>query len=98
MKKSQHVESVVSHHGLIWLIVSHSIAQQQSNWEELIAIIDGAPTPLAPKRKHIASTPNRPSKWRKSVKLAWIRGRLENPQGSTSEPMEIDDSRDEQPP
>jgi len=30
--------------------------------------------------------------------LAWIRGRLENPQGSTSQPVEIDDSGDEQPP
>jgi len=29
MKKAQHVESVVSHHGLIWLIVSHSLTQQQ---------------------------------------------------------------------
>lgn len=61
-------------------------------------MIDGAPTPPAPKRKHTTSTPNRPSKWRKSVRLARIRGSLENPQGSTSQPVEINDSGDEQPP
>ena len=32
------------------------------------------------------------------VRLARNIGRLENPQGSTNQPMEIDDSGDEQPP
>ena len=30
--------------------------------------------------------------------MAWIRGRLENSQGNTSQLVEIDDSGDEQPP
>ena len=29
--------------------------------------------------------------------MAWIRGRLENSQGNTSQPVEIDDSGDEKP-
>ena len=44
MKKAQHVESLISHHGLIQLIVSHSLTQQQSSWEELIAMINGGLT------------------------------------------------------
>ena len=60
MKKAQHVESVVSHHGLIRLIVSHSLAQQQSSWEELIAMIGRGLTTPSPKRKHATSTPERP--------------------------------------
>lgn len=98
MKKSQHVESVVSHHGLIRPIVSHSLAQQHSSWEELIATIDGGLTLPVLKHKHATNTPNSPSKLRKSVILTRIRGRLENPQGNTNQPMEIDDSRDEQTP
>lgn len=62
MKKSQYVESVIRNHGLIWLIVSHSLAQQQSSWEEIIATINWALTLPTPKWKHTASTPNRPSK------------------------------------
>jgi len=74
LKNAQHVESVVSHHGLIRLIVSHSLTQQQSSWEELIAIIKGglaAPSPkpkhVAPKRKRSSMTPERPEKHRESV-------------------------------
>ena len=52
----------------------------------------------APKRKHVASTSNRPLKQRKSIRLAWIRERLENSQGSTSQPVEVVDSGDKQPP
>ncbi len=67
IKKAQHVESVVSHHGLIRLIVSHSLTQQQSNWEELIAMINGGLTTPSPKHKHATNTPERPEKCRKSV-------------------------------
>ena len=41
LKKAQHEDAVVSHHGLIRLIVSHSLTQQQSSWGELITIIGG---------------------------------------------------------
>ena len=98
MKKAQHVESVVSHHGLIRLIVSHSLTQQQSSWEELISMIDGGSTTPSPKRKHATSTHERLEKQRKSARLARLRGRLEKPQGNTSQPVEIEDTRDEQPP
>jgi len=97
MKKSSHVELVVSHHGLILLIVSYNLAQQQSSWEELIVTIDGGLALLAPKRKHATSTSNRPLKRRKYVRLAWTRGRLENSQGNTGQLVEIDDLGDEQP-
>jgi len=61
-------------------------------------MINGGLTMPAPKRKNATSTPNRPLKQRKSVRLARNRGRLENPQGNTSQPVEIDDSGDKQPP
>ncbi len=32
------------------------------------------------------------------MRLAWIRGRLENSQGNISQPVEIDNLGDEQPP
>ena len=41
LKKAQHIDAVVSHHRLIRLIVSHSLTQQQSTWEEVIAIVEG---------------------------------------------------------
>ena len=68
IKKAQHVESVVSHHGLIQLIVSHSLTQQQSSWEELIAMINGGLTTPSPKCKHATSTLERPEKNRKLAK------------------------------
>ena len=64
IKKTQHVESVVSHHGLIQLIVSHSLTQQQSSWEELITMINGGLTTPSPKGKHVTSTPGHPKKWK----------------------------------
>ena len=66
LKKAQHEEVVVSHHGLIRLIVSHSLTQQQSIWEELIAVIDGGLVAPSPKPKHSSSTPKREEKRRKS--------------------------------
>jgi len=60
-------------------------------------MIDGGLTMPTPKLKHATNTPNGPLKWRKSVRLAWIRGKLENSQGNNSQPVKIDDSRDEQP-
>ena len=68
MKKAQHVELVVSHHSLIRLIVSHSLTQQQSSWEELIAMIEGGVTTPSPKRKHTTSTLEHPEKRRGLVK------------------------------
>lgn len=59
---------------------------------------DGGLNMPAPKHKNVTSTLNKPLKKRKSVRLAWIRGRLENSQGNTSQPVEVDDSGDEKPP
>ena len=70
IKKAQHVESVVSHHGLIRLVVSHSLTQQQSSWEELLVMIRGGLTAPSPKRKHPTSTPERPEKRREHVASA----------------------------
>ena len=64
MRKSRHVESAVSHHGLIRLIVSYSVAQQQSSWEEIIFSIDGGLALPTPKRKHISNTSRRSLKQR----------------------------------
>lgn len=41
IKKYQHIETIVSHHCLIRLIVSYKLAQQQSSWEELVFSIEG---------------------------------------------------------
>ena len=64
LKKAQHEDAVVSHHGLIRLIVSHNLAQQQSGWAELITIIGGGSVPPSPKDKHPASTSEQPRKRR----------------------------------
>ena len=64
LKKAQHVEIVVSHHGLIRLIVSHSLTQQQSSWEELIALIEGGLIAPPPKPKTSSSTPEQSEKHR----------------------------------
>ena len=52
----------------------------------------------APKQKHVSNTLSRPLKRRKSVRLAWIRGILGNSEGNISQPVEIHDSGDKQPP
>ena len=39
LKKAQHTDTIVSHHGLIRLIISHSLAQQQDTWEELVETV-----------------------------------------------------------
>jgi len=145
MKKAQHVEAIVSHHGLIRLVVSYGLTQQQSSWEELIAMIEGGLTEPSPKRRHSISPPEQPEKRRenvastsqqpelhqetakrkhavdspeqpeeprksarlaqmrgsinkprKSARLARIRGRLETLQGSTSQPVIIEDEQPEE--
>lgn len=48
IKKSRHIETIVSHHCLIMLIVSYNLAQQQTSWEELVFTVEGGlalPTP-----------------------------------------------------
>ena len=80
LKKAQHVESVVSHHGLIQLLVSHSLTQQQSSWEELIAIIEGRATTPSPKRKHTTSTPEHLEKRREFVKQKHVASTSERPE------------------
>ena len=61
-------------------------------------MIDGRLTTPSPKRKHATSIPKRLEKRRKSVWLAWVQGRLEKPQGNTSQPVEIENTGDEKPP
>jgi len=68
LKKAHHEDVVVSHHGLIRLIVSHSLTQQQSSWGELITTIGGGVASPSPKAKHPASTSETPKKPRKSPK------------------------------
>ena len=60
---------MVSHHGLICLIVNHSLTQQQSSWEELIDIINKgtATSGRLEKWKQIDSTPQRPKKQKKDA-------------------------------
>ena len=43
LKKAQHTDMVVSHHGLIRLIISHNLSQQQVTWEELVEIVKKGP-------------------------------------------------------
>ena len=64
LKKAQHIDAVVSHHRLIRLIVSHSLTQQQSTWEELIAIVEGGLAAPPPEPKHSSSTLERLEKRR----------------------------------
>ena len=78
LKKAQHIESVVSHHGLIRIVVSHSLTQQQSSWDELIAMIERGVTAPSPKRKHSTSTPERPEKRRELVKKNMLLVHLNN--------------------
>ena len=80
IKKAQHVESVVSHHGLIRLVVSYGLTQQQSSWEELIAMIEGGLAAPSPKRKHSISTPERPAKRRESVTQEHVASASERPE------------------
>ena len=68
LKKAHHEDAVVSHHGLIRLIVSHSLTQQQSSWGELITTIGGGVASPSPKAKHPASTSETPKKPRESPK------------------------------
>lgn len=68
LKKAHHEEEVVSHHGLIRLIVSHSLIQQQSSWGELIAAIEGEKAASSRKPKPSSSTPEQSQKRRESPK------------------------------
>lgn len=98
IRKSHHTKMVVSHHGLSRLIVNHSLAQQQSSREELVFSIDGGLALPAPKRKRTTSTSIRPQKCGQSLRSRKSRGMLGNLQDKSSQPLEISDSEDEQPP
>lgn len=88
---------VVSHHFLIILIVSYSLGQQQTSWEELIFLIDGGLGLPTPKLKRMASIAAKPSKCRQSSYSKRIRGMIEGLLGSSSHPLEFPSSEDEQP-
>lgn len=59
---------MVSHHGLIRLIVTYSLARQQTSWRELITAIEGEVESPSPKTKYPASTSETPKKPRESPK------------------------------
>ena len=65
LKKAQHTDAVVSHHGLIRLITSHSLTQQQSTWEELVETVKEGLAVPPPKSKRTSSTPERSEKHKK---------------------------------
>jgi len=89
IKKSRHIDTIVSHHCLIRLIVSYSLAQRHTSWEELVFSIDGGLALPTPKRKGTTSTASRPQKHRHPSKLRKSRGTSENLQGSSSQPSEL---------
>lgn len=68
LKKAHHEDAVVSHHGLIRLIVTYSLARQQTSWWELITTMEGEVASPSPKTKHPASTSETPKKPRESPK------------------------------
>lgn len=85
IKKSRHIETVVSHHCLIRLIVSYNLAQQQTSWEELMFTIEGGLAFPTPKRKRTSNTTNRPQKNRRYAETS--QGTAENILGSSSQPL-----------
>ena len=100
IKKSRHIETLVSQHCLIRLIVSYNLAQQQTSWEESIFSTEGglafpAPNPV-PKRKRTTHTTNIPQKHRHSTRLRTNLGAAENPQGSSSYSIELSSLENEQ--
>ena len=100
IKKSQHIETIVSHHSLIRLIVSYNLTQQQSSWEELIFSLEGGlalPVPnLVLKRKRTTLIVTIPKKHRHSTRLRTNLGVAENPQGSSNQSIELSSPRSEQ--
>ena len=95
IKKSRHIGIVVSHHCLIQLIVSYSLAQQQTSWEELVFNIDEGLALPTPKRRRTTNTVNRPRKCRRYAKAS--QGTTENLLGSSSQPLELSSPENEQP-
>ena len=69
IRKARHADTVVSHHCLIRLIVSYSLAQQQTSWEELIFSIEGGMALPTPRRKRMAGSIAGPSTYRQSSRL-----------------------------
>ena len=100
LRQSQHIETIVSHHCFIRLIVSYNLAQQQSSWEELIVPLKGglalpSPNPIL-KRKRTTLARNIPQKRRQSTRLRTKLGAAENPQGSINQPIELSSPGTEQ--
>jgi len=80
---ARHPETIVSHRGLIILIVSHSLAQQNLNWDNFIAPLEIGINPVVqtpvsmeieqqnpvPKRKRTAHSKIGTHKRRRSTRL-----------------------------
>ena len=100
LRQSQHIETVVSCHYLIKLIVSHNLSQQQSTWGDLILALERGedlPAPnIVPKRKRTSLSQRIPHKHRRSTKLKSKQGVSENPQGNASQPIELSSPVNEQ--
>ena len=84
IRKAQHADMVVSHHCLIRLIVSRSLTQQQSSWEELIFSIDGGLALLAPKRKRMSGLIAEPSTHKQSLRSKRSRRMVEGISSSSN--------------
>src|ERR1700733_562626 len=65
LKKAQHTDMVVSHHGLIRLIISHSLTQQQVTWEELVETVKKGLAIPPPRFERTSSTPEHSEKHKK---------------------------------
>ena len=65
LKKARHTDTVVSHHGLIQLIIRHSLTQQQGTWEELVETVKEGLAVPPPKSERTSSTPERSEKHKK---------------------------------
>lgn len=94
-KRSRHIDTVVSHHCLIQLIVSYNLAQQQTSWEELAFYIDEGLALPTPKRKRTTNTTSKPPKRRHYSKIRIGREMFHSLQGSSSQPLELLSSENE---
>lgn len=92
LRRAQHPDTVVSHHCLIRLIVSHNRAQQHLTWDDLITALERGenlpiPNPI-PKRKRTVPSRSIPHKLRQFTMLNSFYWMPKNPQGNTNQPTE----------
>ena len=98
IRKAQHADMVVSHHCLIRLIVSYSLTQQQTSWEELISSIEGCMALPTPRRKRMAGSIAGPSTYRQSSRLKRSKKVTEELPSSSAQPLQLNSSDEEEQP